>query len=348
MLLGAVLPGQPVRNVKRILASQEDILPALFERTYKALSPAAQRLFLTIANWNSTIPVVALQCVLLRDENERMNIDSALAELENSSLIEVVESEKDHQLFVYMPVAAQTFGKSQLAVSPYRAAVLADTELLHLFGAGAISDLKHGLEPRVSRFIRAIGNQVAEGRRTLADFEGLLEFLARRESSAWIHIAKLYEEVQPPNWLDKAANATRQFLADSDRASKDDTIRAWKKLAELSRLAGDASGELNALVGLVRVPGVPMHEVSNAANQFNSLLKESRRIDKDEKKVLTQELVDIMSQHYRTATATDLSRLAWLCLHIGRKKDAEKYVRAGLRKEPDNIFCQRLAERLTT
>ena len=74
ILLGELAKDRKSRNVKRILATREDILEVLFDRTYTALSSAAQRVFLTLCNWRSTIPQIALEAVLLRPDNvDRMD-----------------------------------------------------------------------------------------------------------------------------------------------------------------------------------------------------------------------------------------------------------------------------------
>jgi len=350
MLLGGIEPGRPLRSVKRILASQDDILPALFERTFKSLSPIAQRLFLTIASWNSTIPVVALQCILLRDADERIDIDSALSDLERSSLVETTVSSADDNVFVYMSITAQTFGKRQLNVSPYRAAVLADTELLRLFGAGSLSGVKGGVAPHAKRFVRAVAKAVVDKKRKLRDVEQLLYFLARRETTTWLDLADLFVELRPSNWVKKSKDALREYLAaignQEGHAAQDETA-AWRKLADICQMTSDPVGELNAWIGLVRVPDQVEYEVSNAANHFNNILaKNANHFPKEEKVILANELSSIMVQHFANASATDLSRLAWLFMHLDREEDAKIYAQAGMKKDPENVHCRRLVEKL--
>ena len=47
------------------------------------------------------------------------------------------------------------------------------------------------------------------------------------------------------------------------------------------------------------------------------------------------------------ASATDLSRLAWLHLHCGDAKRALEVSDLGIKRDPDNIHCQRLVAKLT-
>src|SRR6266700_1020748 len=122
VLLGEVAKARKLIDIKRIVATQERILFALFERTFAALTPAAQRVFLTLCNWHSMMPVIALQAVLLRPANQRMDVVGAVEELRKSSLIEVVQSGDDNVDFISVPLAAIEFGRTKLTASPLKTA----------------------------------------------------------------------------------------------------------------------------------------------------------------------------------------------------------------------------------
>ena len=78
ILLGERLKQGISGNIKIVLAGKDDILVALFERTYNYLSPMAKRVFLTVSNWRSIIPEVALEAVLLRSQNEPIDVEEAI------------------------------------------------------------------------------------------------------------------------------------------------------------------------------------------------------------------------------------------------------------------------------
>ena len=88
LILGALARDPNRRNVERIMAPQDEVLDALFERSYSRLSAAAQRGFLTLCTWRSSVPRIALEAVLLRPENELMQVDSAIDELSQMSFVE--------------------------------------------------------------------------------------------------------------------------------------------------------------------------------------------------------------------------------------------------------------------
>ena len=53
-----------------------------------------------------------------------------------------------------------------------------------------------------------------------------------------------------------------------------------------------------------------------------------------------------MEQRKAEADATDLSRLAWLYLHLHDSRRASEIVEEGLVIDPENEYCNRLARRL--
>ena len=351
MLLGTLERGKPVRKVKRILASQEEILPALFERTYGGLSAASQRIFLTLSNWNSTVPLVAIQAALLR-ASERIDVDGAVDELARNSLIETSESEIDQHTFISVPITAQVFGKRRLTVSSIRSTIDADTEFLRKFGPGGEADVRKGLEPKLGRYLKSISKDVDKRRYSLEDAIPVLEYLARSVPRFWVDIAGLYEENKPTYWVKKAMRCIKEYIisleeeADSPQKLQG-LIKGWKQLADLSAITRNIKAELNAVVGLVRVRNIDFYEISNAANRFNSRLATSgSKLESEDKRILARDIAFVMSHRADEASATDLSRLAWLYMHLGDDETAKMYTLRGLEKHPSNIYCGQLAKRL--
>ena len=156
MLLAEAARSGRIGSVERVLAGKDEVLDALFERTFQALTPGAQRVFLTLCNWRSVVSKLALEAALMRPRNERMDVDAAVDELERSSMVEILRSPSDGEYFLRVPLAAAVFGRRKLGVSALRSAVEADTGLLMLFGAATSSDVERGLEPRVRQMTKAI------------------------------------------------------------------------------------------------------------------------------------------------------------------------------------------------
>ena len=150
-------------SVERVMASRDDILEALFKQTFFILSPAERRVFLTLCNWRSLVPVLALQAVLLSPGNEeRIDVEAAVDSLEKSSLIEA----RRRRRVVVDPGSAGSavFGRKKLTVDGMRPAIEADTEHLQTFGAYQPSGLSAGLKARIHHVLQSLATQRAEGR----------------------------------------------------------------------------------------------------------------------------------------------------------------------------------------
>lgn len=172
----------------------------------------------------------------------------------------------------------------------------------------------------------------------------MLEVISRRHHVTWLDIAELYNEMEPGGDLAKAKKSVRQCLEQSGDVS---SPRPWRLLADYCKRSDDVVGEVHALVELCKRSDVGFDVVSASANRFNALLASGRdRLERDEKKILADEIAYVMESRIGEANATDRSRLAWLCLHLGETARASKHIEEGLEMDPDNQYCLRLRERL--
>ena len=81
ILLGQVAHERKARNPQRIIASADNLLRALFERTFQLLTPDAQRVFLLLSSWPVFVPEVAIEAITLRPGVDRIDIAKALEDL---------------------------------------------------------------------------------------------------------------------------------------------------------------------------------------------------------------------------------------------------------------------------
>ena len=348
ILLGEVAKTGKTSKPERIIANEEEILTALFERTFTALAPATQRVFLLLASWRSVVPEIAVEAVILRSRGDRINVRNALDELYRYSLAQAEKSESDDQVFAAVPLAAMLFGRGKLGVSPMRAAVDADRELLQAFGAGRKEDVRHGVLPRMRKLLRHIVKQVSTGESSLEDSEPVLHFLARRLPAFWLEIATFYEELRPVGAVEKIKECLRRYLEHPDDVRS--ACAVWRRLADLCERDGDYAGQVHALVEMCETAGAPRHIISSASNQMNGIYFELRRrqidvLDNDERRSLIGRVVDRMESMIDELDATDCSRLAWLYVQLGDSARGVEVARKGLRQESDNQHCWRLVER---
>src|SRR5690606_340804 len=119
IIVGEITDRGTPSKPEKIIASKDDILQALFERTYNNLSAGAKRIFLTLCGWRSYVPRIAIEALIVRNQNESIDIGACLDELDRMSLTQKGRGD-DEAEFVGVPLAAAIFGQKKLATSPLR------------------------------------------------------------------------------------------------------------------------------------------------------------------------------------------------------------------------------------
>ena len=339
ILLGEVAKTKKIRNIQRIVAENDKVLSALFKRTFNALSPAAKRVFLTLCSWSSSIPQIAIEAVLWRPENEKIDVQGAIDELQKSSFIELFNDAEE--TFVNVPLAAAIFGKTELEVYPEKLKILDDRNLLLEFGATNQKNINNGLAPRIERKF----SEVAKRINSLDEFKvelPSLEYIASRFPRAWIHICNIYQEYDD---FDGVKYAIRELLKTS--LPNEEKSKYWLKLADICKFTKDWDGESHALSELVTVQGITFELISDCANRINYYFyyhPEEKQVEY--KQLLLQKIIGTMIKRIKEATPTDYSRLAWLLLNNNNSTLALEYVEKGLAIDNYNSHCLRLIEKI--
>ena len=349
ILLGEVARLGRTVKPERIVAGQDQILGALFERSFALLSVTAQRVFLTLCSWRSVVPQIALEAILLRPENERIDVAAAVDELKKMSLVEELVSSEDGQLFLNVPLAAVLFGKRKLTASPLRAAVEADVHVLQALGAARKEDIRHGALPRIRRLLRTISDEVSRGGTTLDSRLPILEFIASQMPAVWLELAQLYGEQRTREGLDGARRCLRRYLENPEPGRP--LVGVWSDLAELCSRLDDSVGEVHALVELSHAAGVSIDQISGAANRINNIYQDLKQrgvalLDTQERQILVRKVADVTTQRLPELDATDCSRLAWLRMHLRDMPLARQAAEMGHTLDPQNEHCLRLLDRL--
>lgn len=344
ILLGEVAKLGRTANIPRLVAGTEDILTALFERTYAALSPCSQRAFLTLSAWNSPVPRLALEAVLFRSTHERNEVERGIESLLQYSLAEIHLASSDKQEFISLPLVASVFGKKKLNISPSKAAIQSDVEFLQMFGPSRRDDIKLSLATKLENLIRNISFRIESGER-YDSFSSVLEMICRAYNPGWLLMARWHMEQRTTEGYELAKNELRRFLENSPPAV--DSAEAWKLLGHACYQTGDALGEVHAFIERAQVSSVPFYDLSNTANRLNTFLRDNGiEFDQAQKRDLVSRILSVLHERREEAQANDLSRMAWLSIHSGQESDARDYVRIGLQLEPSNYHLEKLAQRL--
>ena len=344
ILLGEIAKKKVAGNIRQIIAGTEDVLTALFERTYADLSPCAQRAFLTLSAWKSPIPQVALEVVLIRSTQERSEVENGIESLLQFSIAEAHVAQADGQKFLSLPLATSIFGMSKLNVHPSKAAIEADTEILQMLGATTSSGLKVGLLKNIEKMIKGISKRIEDGEE-YEKYTPILEAICRKYTPGWLLLAEWHMKDGTSEAYDQAKEAVRRFLETNSLG--EDAAKAWQLLSRACYRSRDYLGVIHASVERSRVSHVPFHDLSNTANTLNKLLNESPdMLDKDQKTYWVDKLALVLRERKSEAKSSDLSRMAWLEIHRGQEALAIEYVKDGLKIDPDDYHLVKLAQRL--
>lgn len=340
IMLGEIARTMKAEKINRIIADKDDILNALFRRTFQTLSPGAKRVFLTLCSWDSIIPIVALVSVIVGDENERIDVEEAVEELQKSSFIEFVEDADGD--FIRVPLAASLYGQTELKVYPEKLAVYNDRKLLMEFGATNSGSVKNGIAPLVERKFKRVSQRI----NNIIDFkreQETLEYLATKFPKAWLWIADMHLAMDN---YEEAKAAIREFLKTTTLSS--DKIKYWQRYADLCEHSDDWMGESMAIVELATVPNVPFHIISNGAYRVNHYFsKHTSEKNMESRGEVFSKIAQVMSSRIKTeGDSTDYSRLAWLYLNLNDEELASKYTLIGLSLDPYNVYCEKLRSKL--
>ena len=348
LILGELIRDKGQRKVERIIAGQDRVLEALFERFYNRLAPAAQRAFLTLCSWKSSVPRIALEAVLIRPENELMNVDSAIDELLQMSFVEEFgpdASESDVSLAV--PLSARLFGSKKLGVSPWRVAVRTDSGFLQLFGPVSQRNDPQRVEPRVHRMFKDAAQGIAKRSIKLDEVIPILEYISGKFSVGWIFMAELLDEFGEPDDQARVLESLMKYVEKPNSQSYP-ASDVWKRIAAIHEGRGNLYEALDALAQTTRQPGTTVDDLSDTAIRINSMLRDRDKSDlgRHLKDTLIQDVVNEMESHLVSLNADDCSKLAWLYMNTGDEYNARRVAEQGLAREHDNQHCQKLLDRL--
>jgi tetratricopeptide (TPR) repeat protein len=347
VVLGEVAKEQRKVSISRFITSTDDILTSLFERTYANLSPTAVRVFLTLCNWRSSVPQLALEAILLRSIKEKIDVGAAVEELHKSSFIEIQYSEKDDQPIISVPLVTAIFGKKKLSVSPSINAIEADAEFLRIIMGGVMQKdaTRNGIDYQINKIFKNIAEKYSNNYEELRSYLPMLEFIARKYFKAWVYLSQIYEESGRGERMKEAKEAVLQYLENMPKVDAEEQYQAWKTYEELCNKTKDWDGVLHSQAKIAEIDGMEYFLVSQAASAINAVMnlhKSEIIMDEFEKEIMIKKVIDALEKRISEATAMDYSRLAWLYINIKRQDKGKEYARKGYELDPNNEYCERL------
>ena len=295
-----------VSKPQKIISAKDDILQALFERTFQNISPISKRIFLMLCGWRSYIPKIAIEAVLFRNEGPDVDPGYGLDELERMSLIESRVADDDSE-FVGVPLTAAVFGIKKLATSPLKTAIENDIKFLQELGSTSSSSVGKGVAQKIRKLIGNIARQISSGKENYEDNRHLLEFIATRHNDSWLVIADLVEEIEQEGVSNLSQEYIRRFIEGGP--SHSEALRAWERLAHLYEKENDVFAAVAAYANAYSASDTPYAKISNAANWLNKQIVQIGRGDVGERIAVFGPFIRLMESRIKEASARDLSRL---------------------------------------
>ncbi|HZV36805.1 MAG TPA: NB-ARC domain-containing protein [Verrucomicrobiae bacterium] len=321
----------------QLMGRRQDIVDAIFERSFNKLSEAGRNVFLLIANWKANVPELGLIVVL---GSRGVDAMAGLEECRRLSLVYQVELPGE-QAFYSVPTLARNFAHKKLQGDPDRLVIQQDLATLHKFGvvipmhSGADSDSK-----LIAHFVAACFQEITKGNENIDRADKLLEALATAWPPGWRKLAQFRRQTGASR--DEIGYALRRAV-EEEPFSKD----AWLDRAKFAHEIGDESVRMASLVSAVDADPKDIELIKEVAFQLcryvNSHIYE---IPKARRGVYLASVRAHMQRVANELDATALSRLAWLFLLEENVTKAREYANRGCELEPLNKYCLKILERL--
>jgi hypothetical protein len=342
IMLGELSKNNMKGSLPKIIAGSDEVLTALFERTYSVLNPCAQRVFLTLSSWNSTVSRLALEAVLMSSIDDPLEVEKSIDTLVQYSLAEEFKSEIDEQYFISLPFTAMSFGDKKLKVSPLKNIITGDVRLLQKFGPTKLERKNISLDPHIKTFLSSLDNPIADYR----THKELLERIGLSYIPSLPIVSRWLEESGDIILLEEAKKYLYLYLEREVAEAKKST--AWKQLASVCSALKLPLEEVHALIESSQHSQVEFFDLSNVVNKVNHMLSTQQIVleNHDVKSDTLSRLYKVVNTRKSEGDAVDLSRIAWLALHLDKLDDAKSLTEQGLSIDPDNRFCQKLMLKL--
>jgi hypothetical protein len=325
-------------NPPQVIGRRDDIVDALFERSFNRLSEDAQIIFLAAANYNTIVPDFVLVAVF---GQRGIDVQTAIDECVKQSLLESYMGNDDVR-YIVAPQIARIFGRKKLRGDPNAMLIRADLEMLNRFGT---INLQHAStlewQDLVDEFFgRILSSAANDSREDLERVDETLRSIAEVWSYGWLTLARFRER----------HNIGRVLTAYAYRRAMEENpfdAQILRERANYARRTNDSLTELHCLIQLVELSPRDVGLLSEVAGKLTTFVNAKKdEIPLVSRSVYIASVRERMEQVSASLDSTGLSRLAWLFMLDGHTTEAERYAREGYRLDPTNIHCRRLLERL--
>lgn len=320
-----------------VMGKRNDIVDAVFERSFNKLSDAGRALFLTVSNWKAEVPELALLVVL---GVRGIDVSSGLEECRKLSLVFPIDRPGGYRCYSSPPLA-RVFGHKKLQGDPDRLVIQEDLLTVQKFGVLPKTETEGGAQEKlIEKFVQRC---VMEGQKDVEAFaraDRLLVAVANLWPRGWLSVAELRER----------AHAESQSVSYALRRAVEEqpfSKQAWLKRAQFAEKQKDHATQIASLVSAVDADPADVQLIREVAFQLcryiNAHLSE---IPKARRGVYLASVRAHMERVAHKLDATGLSRLAWLFLLEDNVEKAREYANRGCEIDSTNCHCLKILQRL--
>jgi tetratricopeptide (TPR) repeat protein len=330
LVVGQLARNIPLAQILDEALSADRILDALFLRSFQALSEPAKRLFLLVGNLRADVDAVLARAVFAQSG---MHFDTALDELERTSLMELVDDLE--QPVLRMPQVTKRFAARELPVATNTLDIERDLATLRdVYGARS-SDDSLALARRIASQITSI--REVDSR---VELTKLLEALADQEPTTWRIVAEVRRQ------LNDTPESVREAYEMAVRYEPNDA-RLWQEWSQVEASQGNTRREVELII---RAAESDPHNIGlNSTAAFRVAHLISTHLDEypvTDRSVWTGILTRNLEEHFEELDPGPLARLGWLYYLQNERLQAERCAKRGLLLQPGHEHCSNIMKRL--
>lgn len=332
------------KEPSKLLLQNPNVFRMLFDRSFNKLSREAQELFIALGKWNSGYIDYAISGVFEAVSENSADWNAALEELENLSMVESrILGDMGNRCY-FLPIAAQLFCAHKIRMGRKSEFVASFQQELRKFGVISEISLKDDNKIYLTRYLRHYIDSPPSTDFTV--FKTVISTISLLYPKLSLLI---YHAINKSPHVYSGLNL-RGLIENYMHCCSLETEYEPGWLALMDML--DQENSTGELLDLISVASESKHLsislASSCANLCNKCKKQFVEIDELLYFRCSDFLYDFMQSIYEELSADDLSRLAWLALNR-RTQDrfsAKRFAEEGLLRDPLNIFCRNICERL--
>ena len=331
-----------IEEIVRSSLNREDILAALFDRSFELLSPDGAFLFLLLGFLRKRTSELAIRATIL---GTGKNYEEAREALTRVALL--ISEESETGVTLTLPEMALQYASRRLTSHPDA------VEVRHVGGnvkawAAPVSG-QQASETFLDRLAQAL-ERAKHNPQTTSELLDIMEAAGEQDHSLLPEIARHYVRIVVA--FDRTEGAFRRAVEEA--APGDAAI--WRRWAEYARSRNDMENEVLRYIRAIEIDSSNAGECSHVAYLLSLFLRDHKEDYPVVRRAFLFRSVRTALERHRELgklNATDLSRLGWLYLNEvhGGSPDPDLATRAyecahdGLKMEPDNRHCESLQNR---